>query len=190
MGTRAVIARWTDQDKGEWAGQYHHWDGYPSALGATLYQRLHGRDIAPILDVLLAHTWSTINGKSWDLPVGYNERHICRAIVRGKRCGRPISQHGHRIKHPYTDGPNCYCHGDRREPPWELLTQDTASEAGCEWAYVIDPARRTMTVLECAVDGRHMVGMFGSGAPARDVVWTERAIVFLDNPEPDWEALS
>ena len=155
MSTRSVIAQWTDKDKGEWAGQYHHWDGYPTALGATLYHECRRQDMTKFLDTLLQHSWATINGADWRL--------------------KP--------------GPQCHCHGDRHEKRWEPLTQATASDSGCEWAYVLDPERRTMTVLECSHDGWHMVGMFGQGAPGRDVFWVERGVVFVDNPEPDWEAM-
>lgn len=37
MSTRSVIARKTPEG---FAGVYHHWDGYPSALGAHLFQHL------------------------------------------------------------------------------------------------------------------------------------------------------
>jgi hypothetical protein len=192
MSTRGLIGHWTDKDKGQWEGAYHHWDSYPDGLGKTLYHMFHDKDINGRLQTLLGHTWSTINGKSWDMAPGFNETHECRAIIKGKKCGRPQygkGRHDGRTKHEFTDAPNCYCHGDRSEQPWNLLTQDNASESGVEWAYIIDPDKRTITVLECTDSGQHMVGMFGHGSNGEDVFWSERAVVFVDNPEPEWEGL-
>lgn len=225
MSTRSVIAQWTNRDKQEWAGQYHHWDGYPSALGATLYhecRRRRGSDMG--LDVFLSHTWSTINGADWSLKPGYDDSNKATCAT----CGHMFSQHyaqyyktkaqqrvlrllltampkeraatirahtefnvlGHAPHATDTaKRPQCYCHGDRRETPWDLLTQDNASESGCEWAYVLDPERRTITILQNTVNGRQMVGAFGMGASSKDVIWVERAVVFVDNPEPDWQAI-
>lgn len=71
MSTRSVIARKTEQG---FQGVYHHWDGYPSGLGRTLYQAYNshfGRDLDKMLVFLIDQHpagWSTINGADWTLP--------------------------------------------------------------------------------------------------------------------------
>jgi len=66
MSTPAAIARWTNRTSHEWAGRYHHWDSYPSALGATLFDLVRHRtlgDLATTLRVLIDDHpagWSTI----------------------------------------------------------------------------------------------------------------------------------
>ena len=76
MSTRACIAR----PYGEgFRGVYHHWDGYPSGLGASLYRlrwlRYGGDTEAMAAELIDAHPagWSTINGADWSLPIGFVE---------------------------------------------------------------------------------------------------------------------
>jgi hypothetical protein len=227
MSTRAVIARWTSVSTQEWAGRYHHWDGYPSGLGATLYRLVKNQtlgDLTSTLRVLLDDHpagWSTINGCDWRKPSGYDESSKERCATCRRRNWEHYAQYyktprrrkrleailatlvpekAYRIRrheefvlwHPFVHKvtmaprPHCYCHGDRREEAWEL-TQSDAAGSGVEWAYVFDVARRTMSVLEAVFDGRHSVGMFGTGNS--EAAWSERAEVSLDKPEPNWEAL-
>src|SRR2546422_9347160 len=111
MSTRSAIAR----RKGDgFEGRYHHWDGYPTGVGQTLWQLYHGHfehNLPQMLHFLLdEHTgWSTINGRDFNQQPGYEED--------GFRTG----------------GPACYCHGGRNEEGW-LVNQD--EDAGMEWAYV------------------------------------------------------
>jgi hypothetical protein len=227
MSTPAAIARWTNRGSHEWAGRYHHWDGYPSALGATLFDLVRHKtlgDLATTLRVLIDDHpagWSTINGADWGRRPGFSER--WKDEIQKNRAldfaalWEPLYERSRRnqleatlaalppaetvplrrneqfilwnsLTH-YFGTPRrakCYCHGDRHEVPWEL-TQYAAAGCGLEWVYVFDTAERTMTVLEAWVADRHSAGMFGYGDP--DAAWPERAVVFLDNPEPDWAAL-
>ena len=53
MSTRSVIARPTETG---FLGRYHHWDGYPAGLGATLYENYRGhfqRDLDAMCRFLL-----------------------------------------------------------------------------------------------------------------------------------------
>jgi len=63
MSTRSIIAR---QLENGFEGVYHHWDGYPSGLGATLYKMYHslGANLENLLeDVIDKHPsgWVTLN---------------------------------------------------------------------------------------------------------------------------------
>ena len=128
MSTRASIARLTCVSPVKWAGRYHHWDGYPSGLGATLWKLYHGhfkRDLGPMLKVLLDDHpagWSSLNAADFDQEPGFAE---------------PLDS-----TNQSADQPQCYCHGDREEEGW-LVTDENASGSGCEWAYVFASAKAT-----------------------------------------------
>lgn len=177
MSTRSCIAR----IKGDgFAGVYHHWDGYPTVLGTTLYQmaqrfRSHEPEsggVAGMLRLLIDQHpagWSTINGADWSQEPGMREE----GFDNGK-------------------GPECYCHGGRSEEG-QLVTH--ADDMGMEWAYVFDERALTMAVVErVRLEGEHAVGMFGTlGANPetgeREDTWAIRAVVQLEGPEPDWSRI-
>ena len=169
MGTRGIIAR-VDDERG-WAGNYHHWDSYPSGLGKTLWKLYHGyfqRDLRRMLQVLIDDHlggWSTINGADFDLESGW----------RGG-CGYFIE---------YTHGPVCYCHGERHETGRLIFPED---DYGAEWVYVFDKKQNTMTIL-MAVDseGVYAMGFFGSNPGQTG--WREVGVVDLEEAEPDWALL-
>jgi hypothetical protein len=190
MSTRSCIARITGE--GTFKGVYHHWDGYPTGLGATLfrtYRRHFKRDLEGMLTFLIeTHPagWSTVNNADFKLPAGYQEAKYRRKRNGDKDYSKPIPH-----------GPVCYCHGERHEEPSPVTEED---DCGMEWAYVFDTEKKVMHVLERVytdnavstrgtnLGGRHMVGMFGCGAPGRQR-WSEVATIDLDGPEPDWESL-
>ena len=126
MSTRSCIARSTGE--GRFTGVYHHWDGYPPSLGATLF-RIYRRHFKQDLDAMLAFLieqhpagWSTINNADFTLPAGYQE-----TKYRKKRNGDDD------YSKPIPHGPICYCHGGRHE---KALLVTEASDCGMEWAYV------------------------------------------------------
>ncbi len=190
MSTRSCIARSTGE--GTFKGVYHHWDGYPTGLGATLfrvYRKHFNRDLDAMLTFLIEmHPagWSTINNANFKLPAGYRE-----SKYRKKRNGD--SDYSKPIPH----GPVCYCHGERHEEPSPVTEQD---DCGMEWAYVFDIEKKLMHVLERVytdntvstsgnnLGGKHMIGMFGYGAPGHQR-WLEIASIDLDAREPDWKSL-
>lgn len=171
MGTRAVIARRTGKDT--FAGRYHHWDGYPSGLGAQLFEvcREHfNGDLKAMMAYLIDDHpagWSTINDRDFTQPPGFAEN--------GFKSG----------------GPACYCHGGRSEGE-NLITELNASDCGCEWAYVFDTKTKKMLVLASVwkKGGKKMIG-FGCGGKASDVVWKKVATVDLTiSEQPDWEHMN
>ena len=109
MSTRACIA-FGIGDGDDWRGRYHHFDGYPSGLGQSLYALAQEWDPATMKRVLLnEHTgWSTINDADWSLPPGYGDG----------------------------DQPKCYCHGERDEDGW-LVEPSSIVKSDMEWLYVI-----------------------------------------------------
>lgn len=185
MSTRSCIVRKTGE--GKFKGRYHHWDGYPTGLGRTLFKLYRGhfkKDLPAMLKYLIDDHpagWSTINGYDFTQPPGYD------------------GEGGFT-----TEGPRCYCHGGRKEEGW-LVTEKNASGSGCEYAYMfVDPSQqgnadapRTMSILSSfyADDakqfaGQKMIGMFGSGGKPKDgVYWKVIAVVNLDGKEPNWEKI-
>ena len=169
MGTRGIIAR-VDDERG-WAGNYHHWDSYPSGLGKTLWELYHGcfkHDLKQMLQMLIDEHlagWSTINGADFDLEPGWYERESFHI------------EKGHR--------PVCHCHGERHDIGRLIFPED---DFGAEWAYVFDEAKNTMIIL-MAVDseGVYAMGFFGSN-PER-TGWREVGVVDLEEAEPDWALL-
>ena len=124
MGTRGIIARVRGDG---FEGRYHHWDSYPTGLGATLYHAAQGRNVGELLRLLIDEHpagWSTINGYDLDQPAGY----------------RNESQAGE-------GGPLCFCHGQRNE---DAQTVTDRSDVGAEWAYAFNEDGGTMAVLEAA----------------------------------------
>jgi len=80
MSTRSVIARKTGE--GRFRGVYHHWDGYPSGVGQTLFNMYHERFLGDVQSMLLflidRHPagWSTINAeepKAFGVPADPDE---------------------------------------------------------------------------------------------------------------------
>lgn len=139
MSTRAVIARWKPGTM-SWEGRYHHLDGYPSGLGATLHEihrTVFGGNVDAMTDLLIVEHpggWSTINNADWTRPVrSYDHQdYAC------EQCGahnlahyrqyyrdtprllpppamadpqNPIFVLGHgAVGRPATPGPECSCH--------------------------------------------------------------------------------
>lgn len=123
MSTRSVIARKTREG---FTGVYHHFDGYPSGVGAQLYQLYNGHFDKYIKDMM--HTlidehpagWSNINGTDFNLDPGF-------------------------VNHGSSDSnrPQCYCHGDRHEEAHGFIKMQ-GDNWGTEYAYAIDEQELTM----------------------------------------------
>lgn len=120
MSTRSVIARSTDAFGG-FNGVYHHWNGYPTALGKTLWELLHSKkfkgDLAKMLNYVIdQHSagWSTLF---------------------------PSAE---------THKPECYCHPKRKrasEPKANWFT-NLNIEGDIEWTYVFDETNRRLIVTD------------------------------------------
>ena len=211
MSTRGAIARLKDNES--WEGRYHHWDSYPSGLGATLFQLIRSEQLgdlkATLTTLLDDHPagWSTINGADWSLTAGFPDDEAGPCAQCGKEMwehyaqyyeahGLPEPPHppdsyavlGHPFDRPrIPQGAQCYCHGSRGEDG-QLVTNQNASAIGVEYAYVFDVERARMLVLSSYTEGgQKMIGMFGMGDP--DARWGVMAEVDLTGPEPNWEAI-
>jgi hypothetical protein len=199
MGTRSIIAR----AKGDgWEGRYHHWDGYPSGLGAGLYDHYHrsfGRNLKRMLEVLIDEHpsgWSTINGADFSLPIGFQDH-----TDPCKICGREYSDHlewpagfgagqgvasigGMALGHPHARIPyeeqqqfaQCYCHGTRNEDRDDLRTHDQPHGFREEYLYVL-------SMKQGVGIGRNRMLVFDTHY-GMDILIGE---VDLDEPEPDWD---
>lgn len=120
MGTRSVIAR---PDGTGFKGVYHHWDGYPSGVGATLFlarRAFFDGDTEAMLRFLIDEHpagWSSINGADLRLETGFRESPYldvpCVALVKGRRCGKEQVTHlcqtygpdwrRHKVRYPCGD---------------------------------------------------------------------------------------
>ena len=164
MSTRGAIAVITDAKKGNFEGVYHHWDSYPSGLGATLFHLRNGhfrKNTKAMLKVLIKdhNAWSTINEADFTKEPGYGNE----------------------------SAPQCYCHGQRSEKN-KPVTQKSASACGCEYVYGFDKGGDTMIILSSyRKDGGKMIGAFGCGDPK--ATWKPIAVVDLDGEEPDWKKI-
>jgi hypothetical protein len=149
VSTRSVIARPTPE--GGFHGTYCHYDGYPAHQGRILF------------DAVTDHFAGDIDAACHYLidehPAGWSVLHGDFSIPAGFRTGR----------HPQDLGNQCYCHGDRQEPPRPPLTEQTARDAFIDYAYVLDAERL-----------RVLTNRPGGWQPVAEVAWTER---------PDWDAI-
>lgn len=168
MGTRGVIARVTGDG---FEGRYHHWDSYPTQLGRSLYTFAQQIGVKRLLEILVdEHVvgWSTINGHDITKTPGYLEL--------GKRHdGEPERFTDAHTAWERTQGPQCYCHGDRHETE-PLLITDVSADAGAEWAYAINEDTLGMVVYKRVYT-------------SSESKWRLVGVVHLDAPEPDWAAL-
>ncbi len=173
MSTNATIG---EKRGSSWRGRHHQWDGYPTALGRTLFHvanGVFGGNVEAMLDFLLREHkgWSSINGADWTKPPGYVE-----AIGACRRCGKDDrydhkEKHGHEHEYPRASdhGPKCYCHGSRSEKLGPYVTPDNAPGP---WAYIFDAKRKTFDVLH-----------------SEDKGWVRVAVVDLREREPEWETI-
>jgi hypothetical protein len=148
VGTRSVIAR--PSPEGGFTGAYCHYDGYPAHQGRVLHEAVCGHfDGDPeaacryLIDEHPAG-WSVLHG-DFAAPPGYR-------------------------RHPDPDDlrNQCYCHGDRHDPP-RPVTDQTARAAWVDYAYVIEPDRL-----------RVLTNLHGSWQAIAEPAWTD---------SPDWDAI-
>lgn len=101
-------------------GVYHHWDGYPTALGAELFKLVNGKfkgNVGKMLNWAIdSHSagWSTIMGSS------------------------------------ETHKPECFCHPKRKRRAEALGNWFTHAntEGDIEWLYIFDEQKRIMHVID------------------------------------------
>ncbi len=147
MGTRSVIARPTGEG---WAGRYCHADGYPDHQGRVLFDAVTGHfagDVDAACRYLIDEHpagWSALGG-DFAQPPGF------------QAVGDPGGRN------------QCYCHGDRDEPPEDLLDPERARAVFIQYAYVL--GSDGMRVLRARTGG-----------------WDQLAELAWDD-EPDWHAI-
>jgi hypothetical protein len=124
VGTRSVIAR--PSPDGGFCGTYCHYDGYPAHQGRVLFEAVTGHfagDPDAACQYLIDQHpagWSVLSG-DFSVPPGY-QHHPAPADRRNQ----------------------CYCHGERHDPPRPPLDADSARTAGIDYAYLLDPDRLTV----------------------------------------------
>ena len=76
MSTRAYIGKWIDKEAGKLLAVYHHFDGYPSVLGRTLFNMAQemGSFDAVLEYVMMERVgWSSLNQGFFHLPPVFQE---------------------------------------------------------------------------------------------------------------------
>lgn len=127
MSTRSAIARPTGPATFE--GVYHHWDGYPSGVGKTLFDAFNGHfagDLDAMLTLLIDDHpggWSTINGADWNIaPHTQPDPNQAFCAV----CHRPMWVHYAQYYQDHGDGSSPWIKAGR--PP---MPQKEAGATGC-----------------------------------------------------------
>jgi hypothetical protein len=149
VSSRSVIARPTPE--GGFCGTYCHYDGYPAHQGRILFDAVTGHFAgdpdAACRYLIDQHPagWSVLGG-DFTIPAGYQVGSD-RQTLRNQ----------------------CYCHGDRHDPPHPSLTDRTARDAFIDYAYVLDADRL-----------RVLTNRPGGWQPVAEAAWTER---------PDWDVI-
>ena len=149
MGTRSVIARPTPE--GGFHGTYCHYDGYPAHQGRILFDAVTGH-FAGDTDAACTYLidqhpagWSVLGG-DFTTPPGYR-----RSTDSDDRRNQ------------------CYCHGDRHDPPRPPLDDHSARHAWVDYADVIAPDRLPV-----------LTDVEGGWQPVAEPAWTDT---------PDWDAI-
>jgi hypothetical protein len=191
MSTRSVIA-FANQfgaGHGSFDGRYCHWDGYPAGVGATLYARwrdyFHGDYTAMRQYLYVDHPagWSNICNRDFAAPAGFS---LAAEMAIYERVNRGEISYEEACRLSEERGPECYCHGERREEE-QRITERDAALCGCEFAYVVTATGEMWVLASYTPEGNKMVGMFGAGHPL--ATWQVLATVDLNGSEPDWGRL-
>ena len=207
--------RFTNCELTEFEGRYHHWDSYPSGLGATLWNLYHGhfqKDLNQMLQVLIDEHpagWSTINNKDFAKDPGFEDPYKLPCVncfkAHWEHYYQSWESNGRRLTsvaryqmstgnylaldHPFQKVEGMTgpeCYcHGGRSEEGWLLTHQDAAGSGCEYIYGFDEGPTLVIFSSYHPDGDKMIGMFGMGDPGS--VWKEIARIPLDGPEPDWE---
>ena len=154
MSTRSILGSISNEKGKKWEGVYCHWDGYPTNRGSQIWDILHKQFINNEGDIGVQNT-SNITGKI---------NAFLKIYVDGHKGG-------------WSSFPDqCYCHDPSfvmRDGVHENLINDKgAKDSWCEYAYILDPEKATMTIY-CSYKS-----------------WTKPiAVVDLLGKEPDWKKI-
>lgn len=215
MSTRAAIVRINGEHG--FKGRYHHWDGYPSGLGATLFNLYRGqfkRDLPAMLHVLIdKHKagWSTINGANFNLEPGY----FGTQYAPCETCGLPYDEHfsqnltprpqpirpcdcggcadgihwlGHKPTTTIIEDHRPHCFcHGERHGEAWLVNEKNAAGSGVEYVYMFTEDRKMHILSSYCADGAKMIGWFGMGDSK--AAWRIVRTIELDSEEPDWDMI-
>lgn len=171
MSTRGAITRPTPNGR---VGRYHHFDSYPTGLGAELVRLYHAtfdRDLDDMATVLIdAHPagWSTLISSSSEGP--FPRTHFDQSGFT--EIDSPARGHF----------PECYCHGTRAEPDDLQVCGCPDDDTGCdpifiEWVYVLTPSG--LAVLTSRSPSPRLARV--THRPVALVPW--------DDTNPNWDAI-
>jgi len=210
MATRGCVA--VKRGSG-WIGVYNHWDSYPSGLGKDLWDYLHqdGVEVKDFAEAILRYDdWRNFIGGGISL-VGEHRRfesademrryfrqlpawqgrddEIERMVQEELRIKRNVEQTG------FPDpGAAFHEHGLLSDK----ITSDDPNPLFIEWVYVVDPEKRTITILTSMSDGITTGDVSQDTRLRDDGFWdyghcAYRHIVVceisLDGDEPNWELI-
>jgi len=180
MSTRSMIVRIVkgeQKDRMAFKGVYHHWDGYPSWLGAELYHAIKN-DFHGDLSAFLKYAID-------DHPAGWSS-----FIVRCP--DTQIKQHDKTVTAFGPDDQHCFCHGWRSE---EACAVDGTEDNGMEYGYAFDEASGEMLILDRVYhsgefQGKHAIGAFGCGPSDDKAGWKViHRFNLATDPAPNWDKL-
>jgi hypothetical protein len=166
MSTYGVIARRTATG---YFGRLHQNNGHPHILGSALYRLRNGHfqgDTASMLRVLVDEHpagWSDITNKDFALAPGFVAPR--RYLSRDQYLTLPDAYQ-----------PQCYCHGERSEPPVTFTEEHTPMDA--TFLYVIDEVSHTMDI--------HLYRWPSFSLPMGEPERLLIGQVDLDGPVPSW----
>ena len=177
MSTRSVIAEVSDQDPESWRGVYCHFDGYPTNLGALIWEILHTRFLGN----------SGVPGVENNADPHNAVRAFCSIFIDGHPGGWSVLDE------------KCYCHDEyfvMRDGVHDCTMSRESLGSSIEWVYVLDPQTLTMTIDALRLEERNReaypepVTKDGTIDYGYCVCrWEQVAEVDLLDGEPDWEAI-
>lgn len=186
MSTRSVVARKSTDPKKVYQGVYCHWDGYPTARGAKIWEIVYKDFIGNKGKIGVQN-----DGELKTALEGF-----CKIYIDGHKGGWSAF------------GKECYCHTPEfvmRDGVRDcIVTGDTNSPLFHEYVYIIDPETATMQILAMKDFGKEYPSQ---GGKDEKVLATNEwgnivdyghcvyghvliaTVSFRDAFEPDWEAI-
>ena len=166
MGTRSFVGVYDDE--GSWSARYCHWDGYPSGVGATLwenYKRHFQDNLGAMVEILMSEPvgWSSLAGCDLSLPPvwieGYKgsntdtRRILCTEVVRQRldaiRLERGLTEQ-ELLELLDENAPKSYLARGETE---ECLIVPGTDFSHLEWGYLFNAKDYTLTILKAFSGG-------------------------------------
>lgn len=161
MSTRSCIARPVAD---EWAGRYHHSDGYPTGLGAELWKLVQANGVEWARHTLIdEHTgWSSILCSDWSKAPGFGG-----------------------------EGPRCFCHGERNEEGWLIRSRDQKHNEALhiEWVYVLGNMGLAVYMSQRVPGKTRRETVNGRTLTSPRYDWQYVETFAWNGAEPNWQAI-